>query len=103
MKLQDKLEYAQLRANGAALFGRDKQEATQWYKAAKELEAEIKEQGKLICPKCNALLIGCDDYRMTFSGSELSESGNEYLYCQKCEIRYDYSLIVEDFGFVKEE
>ena len=44
MNNQQKLEYAKLRANGAALFGRDEEEANRWKRAVREIEADIKEE-----------------------------------------------------------
>ena len=46
MTLTEKLEYAKLRADGAALFARDEKESKQWQQAVKEIEAEIKKKEK---------------------------------------------------------
>ena len=40
MTIDEKIQYAYLRSQGAALFGKDKEEALRWLKAMKELEKE---------------------------------------------------------------
>ncbi|MCJ7813723.1 hypothetical protein MUP95_10460 [bacterium] len=55
------------------------------------------------CPKCDTELIHADDYHMSFSQGEITETGGEFLHCPGCGARYDYSMLVEDFGFVKEK
>ncbi len=40
MTTQEKIEYARARAQGAAVFGRDRKEAAEWLAEVKRLEAE---------------------------------------------------------------
>ena len=45
------------------------------------------------CPDCGNYMIVCDTTRNIFSRGEVSETGSEYLFCQKCGVEREFSQV----------
>ena len=48
------------------------------------------------CPDCGNYMIVCDTTRTIFSRGEVSETGSEYLFCQKCGTEREFSQVAKD-------
>ena len=48
------------------------------------------------CPDCGNYMIVCDTTRTIFSHGEVSETGSEYLFCQKCGAEHGFGEVAKD-------
>ncbi len=50
------------------------------------------------CPDCGNYMIICDTTRNIFSRGEVSETGSEYLFCQKCGLEFEFAQVAYPHG-----